>query len=271
MSQHDFNIANQGFPSFRADLNSGLGALASNSSGSTPPTTTYAYQFWYDESGDVLKMRNSDNDGWITLAAFDQTTDKWEVRSAIIQAVDGAGVSIKTDEGTTRFSVSDSGQVSFQNYSFPTADGSANQVLQTDGSGALQFADIASTVAGLFHKSDRDVVAWTKTGNGTAETQVALVIDVNDQLVNVASGTSISMPTLTAGTDYAIWVAPDGTLEADTSFTTAPTANGRLIGGFHYAPGGNATFDLEAGMQPLIWMLVMAERQRKLMNTAFGT
>ena len=65
--------------------------------------------------------------------------------------------------------------------------------------------------------------------------------------MEIASGTSISMPTLSAGTDYAIWVAPDGTLEADTSFTTPPTANGRRVGGFHYAPGGNASFDLDAG------------------------
>jgi len=80
MSQHDFNIANQGFPAFRADLNSGLEALATNSSGSTQPTTTFAYQFWYDEANDLLKMRNSDNDAWITLASFDQATDEWEVR-----------------------------------------------------------------------------------------------------------------------------------------------------------------------------------------------
>jgi len=33
------------------------------------------------------------------------------------------------------------------------------------------------------------------------------------------------MPTLTAGTDYAIWAKTDGSLE---------------VGGFHYAPGGNA-------------------------------
>tara|TARA_R110002096_G_scaffold323387_1_gene517539 strand:+ start:1975 stop:3033 length:1059 start_codon:yes stop_codon:yes gene_type:complete len=77
MSQNDFSIANQGFPSFRTDLNSSLQALASNSSGDTEPSTTYAYQWWYDSTADVLKMRNADNDAWITFAAFDQTTDSW--------------------------------------------------------------------------------------------------------------------------------------------------------------------------------------------------
>jgi len=111
MSQHDFSIANQGFPAFRSDLNDGLQALATNSAGSTAPTTTYAYQFWYDTANNLLKMRNGDNDAWITLAAFDQTTDEWEVRSAVIQAVDAGGVEIKTDDGTTRIDVADDGTV----------------------------------------------------------------------------------------------------------------------------------------------------------------
>ena len=100
---------------------------------------------------------------------------------------------------------------------------------------------------GTFAKDDRDAVAWTKTGNGTAETQTGLTVEVDGKVLYIASGTSITMPTLSAGTDYAIWVAPDGTLEADSSFSVAPTAGGRRIGGFHYAPGGNASFSLDAG------------------------
>ena len=103
------------------------------------------------------------------------------------------------------------------------------------------------TTAGFFAKTDRDSVAWTKTGNDTAETGQKIFVEVGGSVLEIASGTSISMPTLTAGTDYAIWVAPDGTLEADESFSVAPTAGGRRIGGFHYAPGGRATLDLNAG------------------------
>jgi len=81
MSQHDFNIANQGFPAFRTDLNNGLTALATNSSGATAPSTTYAYQWWYDTTTDILKMRNADNDAWINFATFDQVNDLWSVTS----------------------------------------------------------------------------------------------------------------------------------------------------------------------------------------------
>ena len=73
MSQHDFNIANQGFPAFRSDLNSALGALASLSSGATAPTTTYANQMWYDTATNLLKMRNELDNAWITVGTLDQT------------------------------------------------------------------------------------------------------------------------------------------------------------------------------------------------------
>jgi len=96
--------------------------------------------------------------------------------------------------------------------------------------------------AGGFLKADPDSVAFTKTGNDTAEIKAGTTVAFSDgSQVNFDTATAITMPTLSAGTDYAIWVAPDGTIEADTSFTTAPTAGGRRIGGFHYAPGGNAS------------------------------
>lgn len=75
MSQNDFTIANQGFPAFRADLNLALQALASNSSGTSDPSTTFANSFFYDETNNVLKFRNEDNDAYITIMGFDQSAD----------------------------------------------------------------------------------------------------------------------------------------------------------------------------------------------------
>lgn len=77
MSQNDFNLANQGFPSMRADMNSAFQALATNSAGTSAPSLTYAYQWWYDETNDILKMRNADNDAWVSIASYNQTTDQW--------------------------------------------------------------------------------------------------------------------------------------------------------------------------------------------------
>ena len=40
MAQHDYNIANQGFPSFRSDLNLVLSAINTNNLGTTAPGVT---------------------------------------------------------------------------------------------------------------------------------------------------------------------------------------------------------------------------------------
>jgi len=75
MAQHDYIISNQTFPSYRTDHNNSLSAIVSNNSGATEPSTTYAYQWWYDTSSNILKLRNADNDAWINIGTFNQTTD----------------------------------------------------------------------------------------------------------------------------------------------------------------------------------------------------
>lgn len=56
MAQHDYNIANQGFPSFRSDLNNALSAINSNNSGTSAPSTTVAGQIFADTntSGKII-------------------------------------------------------------------------------------------------------------------------------------------------------------------------------------------------------------------------
>jgi len=83
MAQHDFVIDNQGFPAFRSDLNNVLSAIVTNSSAATEPSTTYAYQWWYDTSTDTLKMRNADDDAWITIGSFDQSGDTFSPISGL--------------------------------------------------------------------------------------------------------------------------------------------------------------------------------------------
>ena len=67
MAQHDYDIANQSGANFRADLNNALDAIVSNNSGSSEPSTTFAYEWWIDTSNNLLKLRNSANNAWITL------------------------------------------------------------------------------------------------------------------------------------------------------------------------------------------------------------
>ena len=71
MSQHDFNIANQTFPSFRSDLNDALQAAATISAGATAPTTPYAYQLWYDTANEKYMIRNAANSAWLNFVGID--------------------------------------------------------------------------------------------------------------------------------------------------------------------------------------------------------
>lgn len=94
---------------------------------------------------------------------------------------------------------------------------------------------------GLFVKAAKREVAFTRTGNGTVSVKAGTIVEVDGEIYTFTAATAVTMPTLTAGTDYAICIRPDGQPVATTDFVAPPVANSRLIGGFHYAPGGAAT------------------------------
>lgn len=79
MSQHDFDIANQTSSNARADINNALKALASTSSGTTAPSTTYANMLWYDTSANLLKMRAEADDAWINIGYLNQSADAFRI------------------------------------------------------------------------------------------------------------------------------------------------------------------------------------------------
>ena len=173
MSQNDFTIANQTFPNTRADINSALQALASTSSGSSAPSTTFANQLFYDTSNNLLKIRNEDNDAFITICELDQSNDTVEyfksdsIRTGLIEFTDGDDALTISDGGalTTAGNLSIGGSnnelrffeganfVGFeapalsadQIFVLPATDGTANQALITDGSGNLSFGSAGVT------------------------------------------------------------------------------------------------------------------------------
>lgn len=74
MSQHDYNVANAPGATVRADINSLAGAIASLNSGTAEPSVTFAYMLWADTTNNLLKMRNTTNTAWITLATISGST-----------------------------------------------------------------------------------------------------------------------------------------------------------------------------------------------------
>lgn len=73
MAQHDYSIANQSGLAFRQDLNNALAAIVSQNSGTSEPSTTYAYQWWADTTTGLLKLRNAANSAWITIGTLADT------------------------------------------------------------------------------------------------------------------------------------------------------------------------------------------------------
>jgi hypothetical protein len=106
---------------------------------------------------------------------------------------------------------------------------------------------------GLFKKADSTTVAFTKTAAFAVSTAQAITVEVDNIVQNIAAATVVTMPgSPVTGTDYAIWLKPTGTLEATSNHTSPPVANSRKIGGFHYAPGGNATAQAGGNTTPQI-------------------
>lgn len=153
MSQHDMNIANQGFPAFRTDLNNALAALASTSSGSTAPSTTFAHQLWVDTAANpsVLKIRNADNDAWISVGELNQTSDLLTkvyglVIGTDVQAYDAD--TAKTDAAQT-FTASQRGTVTTDNDGSFDMNATNNFKCTPTGNFTLTFTNITAGQSGF--------------------------------------------------------------------------------------------------------------------------
>ena len=75
MAQHDYSIANQGFPATRADINNVLSAIATNNSGTSAPSTQYAGQFWIDTTSSTWTMYIHDGADDIQFATIDTSAN----------------------------------------------------------------------------------------------------------------------------------------------------------------------------------------------------
>jgi hypothetical protein len=191
MAQHDYNIANQGFSSFRSDLNNALSAVQTTNSGTSRPTGAVAGQLWLDTTtatSPTLKYYDGADD--ISLATIDHTanTVNWldstvsitglstTATGTVLTLSDSASTSTvnliidnqkeirfreTTANGTNYVALKAPASLSADlTFTLPSADGTANQVLVTNGSGVLSFA----TVGGI---------AWQTIITGATLTAVA--------------------------------------------------------------------------------------------------
>tara|TARA_Y100001938_G_scaffold144538_1_gene219284 strand:- start:1195 stop:3102 length:1908 start_codon:yes stop_codon:yes gene_type:complete len=203
MAQHDMDIANQGFPATRADINNALQALVSNSSGTSAPSTTFANQWWYDTTNNKLYIRNEANNAWIEVAVLDQTNNEWQITTGTIQAKDSDGLVFKTDDGTTRLSIADAdGAVTMGSATLSTDGNEDTLVLKSNDADAnagpkLQFNRNSASAA------DADLIGETRYSGRNDASQAVDYARIRSQISDASDGTEdgqLQISTIVAGT-----------------------------------------------------------------------
>jgi hypothetical protein len=248
------NIANQGFPAFRSDLNNALSAIQTNHSGTSRPTGAVAGQIWLDTTSatnPTLKFFDGTDD--ISLATIDYSanTVNWldstvsitglstTATSTVLTlqdtnvevsggATQGGEVRFKedSDTGSNYIALKAGNPASNVTFILPNADGTSNQAIITDGSGNLSFGDVSTTLT--YTKA-------TATGDGSTTT---LTIDsgraVDDVLVYVNGFL------LTPTTDYTI-------SSTTLTFVTAPASSAEIVVRYLALGGGGYSNDTGTG------------------------
>jgi len=206
MAQHDYNIANQGFPAFRTDLNNVLSAINTLNSGTSRPASAVAGSLWLDTTSataPILKYYDGADD--ITLATINHSANTVDFNDSAIStplAVTGnatAGAEIRlpedTDNGTNYVALKAPDTIASNlTLTLPSADGTSGQVLQTNGSGVLSFV---SASAGLAFQSA------IKTSNFTAVAGEGYFCNTTSSAFTVTLPASPSIGNQVAIVDYA--------------------------------------------------------------------
>ena len=181
MAQHDYVINNQTFPSYRNDHNNSLSAIVSNNSGASEPTVMFPYMWWYDTTNNILKVRNADNDDWISFATFDQVNDT-------VNFLDSAFTQLTSDLASNGYDINfvdnDKAQFGTSNDLQIYHDGS-NSYISDTGAGNLfiQGSDI------IHIKTSSGAEQMAKfTANGSSE----LYYDNSKKIETTSTGVSIT-------------------------------------------------------------------------------
>ena len=166
MAQHDMNIANQSFPSFRTDLNNALSAINSMQSGTSRPSGAVSGTLWLDTTNagsNSLEIKFFDGTDDISFATVDTSANTINFIDSTVNAdllndttpqlggnldVNGNSI-VSVSNGNISITPDGTGKVIIDGLSHPTADGTNGQALVTDGAGNLSFGDVSVSLSAV--------------------------------------------------------------------------------------------------------------------------
>ena len=180
MSQHDFTIANQTASSARSDINSALQALATNNSGASAPSTTYANQWWYETGTNLLKIRNEADTAWINVAYVNQSTNEFEILdNTKVVTTNGTQVGILGDQSTSTWQA---GTGTTESLVSPAKVNAAIQALGFD----LSAYDFVGS-DGYFKLKNGLIFQWGQKNPTSGTTSVSFNITFPNQVLFIGS------------------------------------------------------------------------------------
>ena len=225
----DYSLANQSGANFRTELNSILGAVQTLNSGSSAPSNLVAHMVFLDTSTTpaTLKIRNAANDGFITLGTASTNFGLASLSGATFTS----DITLNA-QSDVRFADSDSSNyIALQapatvssnvTFTLPDADGTANQVLKTDASGALGFTSVLL----LSETTNGQTVTGGVRSNIVTLTDAANIAydmdDGNNATVTLGGNRTLDNPSnVTVGQSGSIFIVQDGTGSRTLSFGSA--------------------------------------------------
>jgi hypothetical protein len=206
----DYSLANQSGANFRSELNTILAAIVSQNSGSTAPTTTYAFQFWIDTgvSPALLKIRNAANSAFITVG------DVTATNLGLLTSTSAASTYLALAGGTVTgaLEIGTAGSLVFEG---STADGFETTLAVTDPTAdqTVTLQNATYTVAGTNINQNFTVA---QRGTITALTDGTTITPdfsaANFYSLTIGGNRTLANPTnLTAGQSGVIVITQDGT------------------------------------------------------------
>jgi hypothetical protein len=194
--------------------------------------------------------------------AFDNTNNANRTQFTVAVTTDGTSVEASTnDDVQFKIDGNDSGAITFNNaYKFPTSDGSANQVLTTDGSGTLSFSTVSAGPTFKTFGTDSIMIGDNATGTiDAADANTGVGVNVFAALTSGDNNTAVGFAALTTNTTG-----------ANNTAVGMGAMNDNATGADNTAIGVSALYENTASNNTAVGRLALRYNTTGSENTAVG-